>query len=73
MGELRAAWSMADVAVVGRSLVDLGQRQHGSDLIEPAGLGKPVVHGPYMTNFAEPAAVLATAGATRVARRRGTI
>ncbi len=73
LGELRQAWSMADVAVVGRSLVDLGPRQHGSDLIEPAGLGKPVVHGPFMTNFAEPAAVLASAGATRVANDLATL
>jgi 3-deoxy-D-manno-octulosonic-acid transferase len=41
------------VVFVGRTLVDLGQKQHGSDMIEPAGLGKPVVVGPFTTNFAE--------------------
>jgi 3-deoxy-D-manno-octulosonic-acid transferase len=38
---------------VGRTLVDLGHRQHGSDMIEPAALGKPVVVGPFTANFAE--------------------
>jgi 3-deoxy-D-manno-octulosonic-acid transferase len=33
--------------------VDLGPRQHGSDMIEPAALAKPVVIGPYTANFAE--------------------
>jgi len=53
MGELRKFYSLATVVFVGRSLVDLGPRQHGSDMIEPAALGKPVVVGPYTTNFAE--------------------
>ena len=46
MGELRKFYSLADVVFVGRSLVDLGPRQHGSDMIEPAALAKPVVVGP---------------------------
>lgn len=53
MGELRKFYSLADVVFVGRSLVDLGPQQHGSDMIEPAALGKPVVVGPYTHNFAE--------------------
>jgi 3-deoxy-D-manno-octulosonic-acid transferase len=53
MGELRKFYSIADVVFVGRSLVDLGSRQHGSDMIEPAALGKPVVVGPFTGNFAE--------------------
>ena len=52
MGELRKFYALADVVFVGRTLVDLGPRQHGSDMIEPAGLGKPVVVGPYTANFA---------------------
>lgn len=52
MGELRKFYVLADVVFVGRTLVDLGPRQHGSDMIEPAGLGKPVVVGPYTANFA---------------------
>src|SRR6185295_12989890 len=40
MGELRKFYSLADVVFVGRTVVDLGSRQHGSDMIEPAALGK---------------------------------
>lgn len=54
MGELRKFYSLADVVFVGRSLVDLGKKQHGSDMIEPAALAKPVVIGPYTSNFEEP-------------------
>ncbi len=53
MGELRKFYSLADVVLVGRSLVDLGQRQRGSDMIEPAALAKPVVVGPWTHNFAD--------------------
>jgi 3-deoxy-D-manno-octulosonic-acid transferase len=53
MGELRKFYSLASVVFVGRSLVDLGGKQHGSDMIEPAGLAKPTVVGPYTTNFAD--------------------
>jgi 3-deoxy-D-manno-octulosonic-acid transferase len=53
MGELRKFYSLADIVLVGRTLVDLGPRQHGSDMIEPAGLAKPVVVGPFTGNFTE--------------------
>ncbi len=53
MGELRKFYSLADVVFVGRSIVDLGPRQHGSDMIEPAALAKPCVVGPFTGNFAE--------------------
>jgi 3-deoxy-D-manno-octulosonic-acid transferase len=53
MGELRKFYSIASVVFVGRSLVDLGPRQHGSDMIEPAALGKPTIVGPFTGNFAE--------------------
>lgn len=53
MGELRKFYYMAEVVFVGRSLVDLGPRQHGSDMIEPAALGKPTIVGPFTGNFAE--------------------
>ena len=57
MGELRKFYSIAKVAFVGRSLVPMG----GSDMMEAAGLGKPVLVGPHTENFAEPMKVL-TAG-----------
>ncbi|HEY8748472.1 MAG TPA: 3-deoxy-D-manno-octulosonic acid transferase [Tepidisphaeraceae bacterium] len=53
MGELRKFYSLAQVVFVGRSLVDLGSRQHGSDMIEPAALAKPIAIGPFTGNFAE--------------------
>ncbi|MEA2710132.1 MAG: 3-deoxy-D-manno-octulosonic-acid transferase [Phycisphaerales bacterium] len=53
MGVLREYYALASVVFVGRSLVDLGPRQHGSDMIEPAALGKAVVVGPHTSNFAD--------------------
>ena len=47
IGELRAAYGLADLVVVGRTFVDLG----GSDMIEPIALGRPVVVGPDIANF----------------------
>ncbi len=57
MGELRKLYSLADVIVIGRSFVPMG----GSDLIEAAALGKAVVVGPHMENFADPTRVLLNA------------
>ena len=54
MGELRKFYALADVVFVGRSLVDLGAKQNGSDMIEPAALGKPVIVGRFTQNFLEP-------------------
>jgi 3-deoxy-D-manno-octulosonic-acid transferase len=48
IGELRLAYMLADVVVVGRSFFDL----FGSDPIEPIALGKPVVIGPAVADFA---------------------
>jgi 3-deoxy-D-manno-octulosonic-acid transferase len=53
MGELRKFYNLADIVFVGRTLVDLGSKQHGSDMIEPAALAKPVIVGPFTGNFAE--------------------
>ncbi len=48
IGELRAAYAFADVVIVGRSFV---QGFGGSDMMEPAGMGKPVIVGPHYRNF----------------------
>ncbi len=53
MGELRTFYGLADLVFVGRSLVDLGHRQRGSDMIEPAALGRPTVVGRWTQNFAD--------------------
>lgn len=63
MGELRKFYGLASVVFVGRSLVDLGPRQHGSDMIEPAALAKPVIVGPFTRNFDMPVRLLRDAGA----------
>ena len=58
IGELRAAYSLADVVVVGRSFGDL----YGSDPIEPASLGKATVIGPRVSDFATIVGALEAAG-----------
>ena len=73
MGELRKFYSLADVVLVGRTLVDLGPRQHGSDMIEPAALAKPVIVGPYTGNFAEVMNAFRAADAMREVREPGEL
>jgi 3-deoxy-D-manno-octulosonic-acid transferase len=63
MGELRKFYSLADVVFVGRTLIDLGSRQHGSDMIEPAALARPVIVGQFTGNFAEVMEQFRAAGA----------
>jgi 3-deoxy-D-manno-octulosonic-acid transferase len=65
MGELRKFYSMADAVFVGRSLVDLGAKQHGSDMIEAAALAKPVIVGRHTGNFADVMDRFREAGAIR--------
>lgn len=47
VGELAAAYGIADIAVVGGSFIQHG----GQNPLEPACWGKPVVCGPHMENF----------------------
>jgi len=61
IGELRLAYSLADVVVIGRSFGAL----HGSDPIEACSLGKPVLSGPRMGDFVQSLEVLEGAGAMR--------
>ena len=49
MGELFLLYSVADVAFVGGSFADIG----GHNILEPAALGKPIVTGPFLYNFAD--------------------
>jgi len=59
MGELRRFYALATVVFVGRSLVPMG----GSDVMEVAGLAKPMLVGPFTENFQEAVAALREAGA----------
>jgi 3-deoxy-D-manno-octulosonic-acid transferase len=61
IGELRAAYGLADVVVIGRTFVDLG----GSDMIEPVALGKPTIVGPDCRHFTVIAEDLGEAGGIR--------
>ncbi len=60
MGELGAAWAVADVGFTGGSFD--GVRQ-GQSMIEPAGYGVPTVFGPFVSNFKDAAARLIEAKA----------
>lgn len=66
LGELGAAYELADVVVVGRSFGPVDGPVQGSDPMEPAALGKPVVTGPAHANFATVVGALELAGALRV-------
>lgn len=54
LGELGRLYCAAEVAFVGGSLIPHG----GQNVLEPAGLGLPVIHGPHMHNFADAVQIL---------------
>lgn len=58
MGELRKFYALARFVFVGRTLTPLG----GSDVMEVAGLRKPMIVGPHLENFAEAESLLRDAG-----------
>lgn len=62
LGELSDFYACADVAFVGGSLQAIG----GHNLLEPAAVGKAIVTGSHLHNFAEIATKLEQAGALRV-------
>lgn len=66
IGRLPAAYALADVVIVGRSFGGL----HGSDPMEPASLGKPVLIGPAHADFVSAVEALRGAGGLRVVERR---
>lgn len=59
VGELGAAWSLADVGFTGGSL---DGKRGGQSMIEPAGYGVPVVFGPHIWNFRDAAKRLVEVG-----------
>lgn len=65
IGELRLAYSLADVVVIGRSFGDL----HGSDPVEAAALGKPAIIGPRYGDFEQTVRTLRDAGGLIVSER----
>lgn len=59
MGEMFLYLAVADLVFVGGSLVPVG----GHNVLEPAALGRPVLHGPHMHNFEAARDLLSTAQA----------
>jgi 3-deoxy-D-manno-octulosonic-acid transferase len=59
LGELSAAWGLATIGFTGGSLND---KRGGQSMIEPAGLGVPVLFGPHTWNFRDAVAGLLDAG-----------
>lgn len=66
IGELSTLYELATIVVIGRSFGDL----HGSDPLEPAGLGKPVLIGEAHLDFTFQVETLKEAGAIGVVGRR---
>jgi 3-deoxy-D-manno-octulosonic-acid transferase len=66
VGELRVAYSLATVVFVGGSFV----RRGGQNILEPAMVGKPVLFGPHMENFADSVRVLFGRGGIQVANKQ---
>ncbi len=70
MGEMSAYYAMADVAIIGGSLLPFGAQ----NLIEACALGVPVIVGPHSHNFAQVAEEAIAAGAAiRVADAREAV
>jgi 3-deoxy-D-manno-octulosonic-acid transferase len=59
MGELALLYAAATVVFIGGSLIPHG----GQNMLEPAAVGRPVIHGPHMGNFAEMRDLFRQAGA----------
>lgn len=62
VGELEEIYGLADVVIVGGTLVQHG----GQNMMEPAAAGRAVIHGPSVENFVQEARLLERAGASRV-------
>ena len=59
IGELKAVYSLATVAIVGGSF---SEKVQGHNPIEPAALGIPTIFGPHMKNFSHVASILTESG-----------
>ena len=68
-GILARAYALCDLAFIGGSLVPSG----GHNPLEAAMLGKPVLFGPHMTDFLEPAELLTRGGGARMVADAGEL
>ena len=62
IGELRKAYALADLVIVGRSFGKL----YGSDMMEPIALGKPTIVGPRYSDFQDTVEALLAGGGIEV-------
>jgi 3-deoxy-D-manno-octulosonic-acid transferase len=69
MGELARLYAAASVVFIGGSLIPHG----GQNLLEPAAVGRPVLHGPHMGNFAEMRDLFLHAGAAMQVEDAGSL
>ncbi|MGJ8637670.1 MAG: 3-deoxy-D-manno-octulosonic acid transferase [Phycisphaerales bacterium] len=67
IGELSTLYQLADLVIIGRSFGSL----HGSDPLEPAALGKPILIGPQHSDFTTQINALLQADAIEVIDRNG--
>lgn len=67
IGELGKAYALADVVLVGRSFLGM----YGSNILEPIGLGKPTITGPFHSNFADAMKALTAEGGILVTDQPG--
>jgi len=65
VGELGAAWGLADLGFTGGSL---DGKRGGQSMIEPAGYGVPTLFGPHVWNFRDAARRLIDAGGAAMIR-----
>ncbi len=59
-GELSSSYCVADIVIIGGGFMPLG----GQNLIQALAHGKPVIHGPNMTNFRDVTSMSLRAGAS---------
>ena len=70
VGELGAAWGLADVGFTGGSLDGV---RGGQSMIEPAGYGVPCVFGPHVWNFKDAAKRLVEVGGAVMVKDAGEL
>jgi 3-deoxy-D-manno-octulosonic-acid transferase len=70
VGELGAAWGLADVGFTGGSLDGV---RGGQSMIEPAGYGVPCVFGPHVWNFKDAARRLVEVGGAVMVKDEGEL
>ncbi|MBU4473506.1 MAG: 3-deoxy-D-manno-octulosonic acid transferase [Candidatus Omnitrophica bacterium] len=66
IGQLLSFYALSDIVFVGGSLVKKG----GHNILEPAGIGKPILFGPYMFNFRDIADLFLRAKAAMLVRNQ---